>query len=171
MENVSTLINPDASINNCFSEAFITDSITRYLKENGYKVSKEHAAENGQKIITASTFFKKELVEIKGAPANYFVSAEKNALVKNAGALHQARQWFSEALFSSLINFGKYYQNENVTIAMALPNSPRYKTIITSLHDYFTLNDLYFKIYLINEDGAVEIYNLNENYLPKADKS
>jgi hypothetical protein len=41
----------------------------------------------------------------------------------------------------------------------------RYKTIIQRVQDYFTLNNLYFKIYLVNEDGDVEVSNLNEVYM------
>lgn len=47
---------------------------------------------------------------------------------------------------------------------MALPNVGRYQAIIKKLNDYFFINDLYFRIYLINEDGSVEVRNLNSRY-------
>ena len=47
---------------------------------------------------------------------------------------------------------------------MALPNVSRYQAIIQKLNDYFSINDLYFRIYLVNEDGSVEVSNLNSKY-------
>jgi hypothetical protein len=146
--------------NNWYSEEFIYDSIVKYLKENGYKVQKEtrqKEAEKPDKIITASKFFRKEMIEVKGYP-NYHPT-----LSHQPPKSTQAKSWFSEALFNSLVNFSSFADAE---IAMALPNVGRYQTIIKNLNDYFTINDLYFRIYLVNEDGRVEVSNLNQKYLP-----
>jgi hypothetical protein len=68
-------------------------------------------------------------------------------------------------LFNSLIHFAGYYSDGNVMVAIGLPNAERYKIIINRVQEYFTLNNLYFKIYLVNEDGSVEVSNLNEIYM------
>jgi predicted ribonuclease YlaK len=148
-----------------YSEEFISQSVTKFLKAGGYKIQKEYSSDRGEKMICASRYFKKELIEVKGFPTSYFTSDVSKTTQKNSSTAHQARNWFSEALFNSFINFGNYYNNDNVIIAMALPDVERYKTIITRVQDYFTLNNLYFKIYLVNEDGDVEVSNLNESYL------
>jgi len=143
-----------------YSEEFIFSSMVKYLKENGYKVQKENRqkeAEKADKIITASKFFKKEMIEVKGYPGSY--PNQSHPTPKST----QAKSWFSEALFNSFVNFSSFGDAE---IAMALPNVGRYQTIIRNLNDYFTLNDLYFRIYLVNEDGSVEVSNLNQKYLP-----
>ena len=153
-----------------YFEEFIRQSVEKYLKSNGYKIHKEFS-ERGDKLITASRYFRKELIEIKGFPASYYTNDTSKAPQKNDNTAHQAKSWFFEALFNSFINFGKYYNHENVVVAMALPNVGRYKTIINRLQDYFTLNNRYFKMYLVNEDGSVEVSNLNELYMKQIDKN
>jgi hypothetical protein len=76
----------------------------------------------------------------------------------------QAKSWFYETLFNSLINFGKYYSDANAIVAIALPNVDRYKTIIEKVAEYFTSNNLSFKLYLVNEDGEVVVSNLNNEF-------
>jgi len=148
-----------------YTDEFISESIIKYLKTGGYKIQKVFSSERGEKMIAASRYFKKEVIEVKGYPTSYFTSDVNKSANKNAATAHQAKSWFSEALFNSFMNFGKYYNNDNVIVAMALPNVERYKTIIARVQDYFTLNNLYFKIYLVNEDGEVEVSNMNETYL------
>lgn len=140
-----------------YSEDFIYTRLVKYLKENGYKVQKElpKEGEKNQKVIIASRFFKKEIIEIRGYP--HYSNHQLAVPSKN---LH-AKSWFTEALFNSFVNFSSF---DNVEVAMALPNVGRYQAIIEKLTDYFTVNDLYFKIYLVNEDGTVEESNLNQKY-------
>lgn len=154
-----------------YSEEFIRQSVEKFLKSNGYKIQKELSSQRVDKLIVASRFFRKELIEIKGFPASYYTNDTNKPPLKNDSTAYQAKNWFFEALFNSFINFGKYYNHENVIVAMALPNVGRYKTIINRLQDYFTLNNLYFKIYLVNEDGSVEVSNLNEIYMKQMDRN
>ncbi len=148
---------------NWYTEAFISTSIENYLKENGYKIHKENlsnAGDRNEKVITASKYFTKEIIGIKGL----LTDQKRNALLKEADKnswSQQAKSWFSESLFNSLVNFGKYYSDESAVVAMALPNVERYKTIIEKVADYFTSNNLSFKLYLVDQNGEVEISNLN----------
>lgn len=163
MENNFT---PTVSIktNTWYSEDFICKSVVKYLKENGYKVLRENRLKEGEKvemIITATKFFKKEIIEVKGYPDPSNQSATVSPKASNA------KSWFTEALFNSFVNFSNFSDAE---IAMALPNVSRYQAIIKNLNDYFTENDLYFTIYLVNEDGSVDVSNLNQQYLMMAAK-
>lgn len=148
---------------NWYTEAFISSSIENYLKENGYKIHKEslhNAGDRNERVITASKYFTKEIIGVKGL----LTDQNRNSLLKVADKnswSQQAKSWFSESLFNSLVNFGKYYSAESAVVAMALPNVERYKTIIEKVADYFTSNNLYFKLYLVNRSGEVEISNLN----------
>lgn len=142
-----------------YSDEFIHDSVVSFLKKNGYKIHKEGPLKENdreEKKILASKFFKKELIEIKGHPQYHLphlqVSVPKSVHAKNS---------FSDALLNSFMNFSLI---ENAEVAMAVPNISRYQGIIEKLHDYFTFNDLYFRIYLVNEDGSVEVSNLNEKH-------
>lgn len=146
-----------------YSEEFICNSLISYLKKNSYKIHEEKPKSlNGkpEKIITVSRFFTKEIIGIKGLPP----ANDRNSLLKvlDKNESSQAKSWFNESLFNSFINFGKYYSDENAIGAMALPNVEKYRAIIEKVHDYFTLNNLYFKLYMINENGEVEVMNLND---------
>lgn len=146
-----------------YTEEFISDSIIHFLKENGYKIHKEHTAKEAnkhEKVITASKFFTKEIIGIKGFSSGNKRSSLLTVADKHAATQH-SKTWFAESLFNSFVNFGKYYSDESASMAMALPNVDRYKAIISKVEDYFTLNDLSFKIYLVNEKREVEISNLN----------
>lgn len=148
-----------------YSEEFICNSVVNFLKENGYKVQKESRqkeSEKSEKIITATKFFKKEIIEVKGFP--YYNSNQLHAIAPKAS---YDKSWFTEALFNSFVNFSNFSDAE---LAMALPNVGRYQAIIKNLNDYFTENDLYFRIYLVNEDGSVDVSNLNQRQLLTAAK-
>lgn len=143
-----------------FSELFIYESVVNFLKENGYKIVKNDLQKltiKSERIITASKFFKKEVIEVKGYPHQYYSFLREALPVKTLHAKH----WFTEALFNSFVNFSNSINGE---VAMALPNVSRYQAIIKKLNDYFSVNDLYFRIYLVNEDGSVEVSNLNTRY-------
>lgn len=152
--NVATTVN-----SKWFSEEFIYTNVVKYLKENGYKIYDEPVVrENGkcERVINASKFFKREIIEVKGLPENAVTQSQLP--VKT---VQHAKSWFSDALLHSFTNFATF---DNAEIAMALPNAGRYVAIIEKLHDYFTVNDLYFRIYLVNEDGSIEVSNLNEKF-------
>lgn len=151
-----------------YSDHFLCDSLMSFLRENGYKVHKDGVVKNGDIVenkIIASKFFTKEVIEVKGLPTHDHNDPTASLKAKMALQSGHAKHSFSEALFNSFINFGKYYSNDSAEIAMAVPNVPRYKAIIAKVQDYFTANDLHFKLYLINEDGSVEVSNLNENWV------
>jgi len=157
MENTEAHIAGTKS-NDWYSEEFIFSSVAKYLKDLGYKVQQESRLkdpEKGGMIMTASRFFKKEIIEIKGYPQN-----NPNQLHSITPKATQAKSWFTEALFNSFVNFSSF---ENAELGMALPNVSRYQAIIKNLTDYFTANELYFRIYLVNEDGSVDVSNLNEH--------
>ncbi|MDB5247995.1 MAG: hypothetical protein JWQ40_2389 [Segetibacter sp.] len=162
MEN-SITSTATVELTNWYSEDFIYTSVVNYLRENGYKIQRDNVSketEKAERTITATKFFKKEVIEVKGFPHYYYQAPSQVVAPKST----HAKNWFSEALFNSFVNFSMI---DNGEVAMALPNVSRYQTIINKLNDYFTVNDLYFRIYLVNEDGSVEVSNLNYK-LPKA---
>lgn len=135
------------SSNECFSEEFISASIEKYLRENGYKTQREVSTNISGKeelVIVGSKYFEKEIIEVKGYPKT--LEEQETSVAKKTTTTHNIKRWFSEALFSSFVNFGKYYSNSNVLVAMALPNVSRSKAVIQIVKDYFTENNLYFKI-------------------------
>ncbi len=164
MESEHLLLKQAPTLNHdeWFSQEYILESITKYLKNNGFKIYKPSVSENGSISVVASKYFKKELIEIKGFPKAYYTHTNEHGVLKNSSTIQTAKHWFSDALFNSFTNFGQYYSGDNILLAVALPNVDRYKAIIARVHDYFTMNNLSFKIYLVNENGDVEVSNLND---------
>lgn len=147
-----------------YSEEFICNSLINFLKKNGYKIHEEKPKNilvKQEKIIMVSKFFTKEIIGIKGLPQVPDRSTLLKVLDKNDSSPH-AKNWFYDSLFNSFINFGKYYSDENAVGAMALPNVEKYKAIIDKVQDYFTSNNLHFKLYMVNQNGDVEVLNVND---------
>jgi hypothetical protein len=143
-----------------YSEDFIYNAVVKHLRENGYKVQKEQAHKEGDKserIINASKFFKKEIIEVKGFSHAAHIPI---SLVQSKVKEH-AKSWFSEAMLNSFMNFSNF---DNAEVAMALPNVGRYQAIIEKLYEYFTVNDLFFRVYMVNEDESVDVSNLNQKF-------
>lgn len=146
-----------------FTEEFVYDSVVKYLMENGFKIHKdEHKEpEKKERIIVASRYFTKEIIQVKGLHHESNRTRILKEAATNAYSSGSLLTSFADTLFNSLINFGKYYSDENSDIAMALPDNERYMSILERLKDYFKVNDLSLKIYLVNESGNVEASNLN----------
>jgi hypothetical protein len=147
-----------------YTEEFVYESVIKYLNENGYKIHKEdaEAVERKERIIIASRYFTKEIIHVKGLPHE---SNRTKLLKEVASSVYPSSSilaTFTDTIFNSLVNFGKYYSDENSDLAMALPDNDRYKSIIERLSEYFSANDLSLKIYLVNESGDVAVSNLNE---------
>lgn len=158
MENTTLSDVTIKSVDWC-SDEFVYKSVIGFLKQNGYKIHKEtekKGTEKSGRIITASKFFKKEVIEVKGFSYHH----SGNHDLPPARQTY-AKSWFSEALFNSFLNFSG---NDHTEVAMALPNVARYQAIIEKLNEYFSVNNLYFRVYLVNEDGLVEVSNLNVRY-------
>jgi len=149
-----------------FHEEALKSYIISYLKEKKYKIVTDSTTDisvaDGH-IVAISRSGRKELIEVKGYPVP-LKEAAKNT-VKKTDAPQQARSWFSEALLTSFINFGRHSWSGKVTLALCLPKTERYHQIIKNVQAYFTANNLNLKVYLVDEDGSVEIQNLNENFL------
>lgn len=117
MENNTLPVIPILSTD-WYSEEFIYNQVARYLKENGYKLHKEPAIKEvntSGKIITASKYFKKEIIEVKGFP-HYNSNIPQ---VLPAKSTH-FKSWFTEALFNSFVNFSSF---ENAEVAMRCQTS------------------------------------------------
>ncbi|WP_018616579.1 hypothetical protein [Segetibacter koreensis] len=149
-----------------YTENFVSNSIIKYLLDNGYKIHKEDLSkrfERGEKVIITSKFFTKEIIEVKGLIAQSNRSKLLNEAANNINPSRSSNNSFADLLFSYLVNFGRYYSNENAEAAMGLPNVERYAAIIEKVQDYFITNGLSLKLYLVNQDGSVKVSNLNES--------
>ena len=150
-----------------FDEETVKGYLIDYLKGKRYRIVSDSAkdATEAESSIVAIKSGQKELIEVKGDPASSFNPTTK--ATKKADMRQQARYWFSEALLTSFINFGRYNWSGKVTIALGLPDTERYQQIVTNLQAYFTANNLNLKVYMVAADGTVTEHYLNEHALKK----
>lgn len=139
--------------------------LQHYLKQNGYKPVKEDAEfvkEHKGDLLVVTRHGRKELIDVRGLSAFSAVfEKEKEALSITDHLLHSV-QSLAEAMLYSFIHFGRYFKGEKITSSLALPDTDRYRQILKNLGDYFTENNLDFKIYLVAQNGRVQERNLNE---------
>src|SRR5438309_11688147 len=114
----------DSDNSTWYTENFISNSIIEHLANNGYKIHKDDVAKrfgSGEKVIVASKFFTKEIIEVKGLLVESSRSKLLNEAAEKINPARAGKNSLSETLLNSLINFGRYYSDENATVAMALP--------------------------------------------------
>jgi hypothetical protein len=158
-----------SSINKLSGETLQTVSalqvLQHYLKQNGYKPIKEDAElekEHNGNLLLVSRHGRKELIDVRGLSAFSAVLEPEEEHASIADHLLHSMQSLAEAFLYSFIHVGRYFKGEKVLSSLALPDTERYRKILKNLGDYFTGNNLDFKIYLVAEDGEVQERNLNE---------
>lgn len=156
-------------------EVSTRDLLLRYLRQNGYKLLKDEIVipEKKDGLLAVARHGRKELIDVRSLPAVFPLVEKKEGQLKKTDLLLHAMQSVAEALFHSFVHVGKYFQEEKIASALAVPDTERYRQIIGKLEDYFTENNLDFKIYLLAENGTVRVQNLNQKHnkdsaLPKA---
>lgn len=139
--------------------------LQQYLKQQGYKPLKEEAEwikAHKDNLLVVTKQGRKELIDVRGLFSFLaVVEKEKEALSIADHLLHSVHS-LAEALLYSFIYFGRYFKGEKIASSLALPDTERYRQILKNLGDYFTENNLDFKIYLVAENGTVQERNLNE---------
>lgn len=144
-----------------FHESNVSRVLVNYLREQGYKITKDNTkniAAKGIDII-AEKDGKRELIEVKGYPSIYYKDAEKQKKgeKKKTKPELQCAHWFDDCLSTTIKN----YRSKDEIIAMAFPACARYEKQMYMRQAYFIDNNLDIKIYFVKEDGSVVIDNMN----------
>ncbi len=155
------------SLTDGLNEGAVYAHLITYLKQNKYKIINDNSEDEIKKshhIVAVSKTGRKEVIEVK---SNYTERHDglKKEQEKKTDLKQQAKYWFSEALLSSFVNFGRYSISGKVTLALGVPDTERYQQIIEKVQEYFTANNLNLKVYMVADDGKVKVHNLNENEL------
>ena len=148
-----------------FYEGQISKKLVAYFLKNGYTILKDNSdkiSTKGEDIII-SILGQKEIIEVKGYPTTVQTKGKDKGKPKPTNPKLQAKHWFSEALLSSIFNYQRHKDNYNFKLALAFPLTDRYKELIGKVEDFFTDNNLIFKVYFIDDKGIVTIDNLNKN--------
>jgi hypothetical protein len=145
-----------------YTTAFISSALKEYLEDNGYTISDEQEEKrpNCDEVITATKLFGKEVIEIKGtlSSTEHLKETEGNKRMK---LLTEAVNWISDLLLSPISFFVKHYSDEK-SPSLCLPDLDQYRDILEKVREYFTVNNLNLKVYLVNEAGGVQLFYLNE---------
>lgn len=148
-----------------FYEGQISKKLVDYFLKNGYKILKDNSAKisaRGEDIIV-SIQGQQEIIEVKGYPTTVHTKGKDKGKPKPTNPKLQAKHWFSDALLSSIFNYQRHKDNDKFKLALALPLTDRYKELIGKVEDFFTDNNLNFKVYFVDDKGTVTIDNLNKN--------
>ena len=151
--------------NDWFYEGQISKKLVEYFSKNGYIILKDNSdkiSSKGEDIIV-SIEGQQEIIEVKGYPTTVYTKGKDKGKPKPTNPKLQAKHWFSEALLSSILNYQRQKVKDNFKLAIAFPLIARYKELIKRVEDYFTDNNLNFKVYFVDESGDVTIDNLNRN--------
>jgi hypothetical protein len=138
--------------------------LVNYFIDKGYEIIKDNSyniSAKGEDIIV-SIKGQREIIEVKGYPTTYYAKGPKKGEPKPTKPKLQAKHWFSEALLSSIFNYQRHKVNGNFKLALAFPLTDRYKELIGKVEDFFTDKNIDFKVYFVDETGAVTIDNLNK---------
>lgn len=113
------------------------------------------------KVITASKFFFKKVIEVEDFPY-YHTITHQSISQKSIGI----KSWSTQTLLNSFVKFSI---SDNTEAAIARPNVSYYLPIIKKFADYFSANDLYFKTYPMNENSSLSVSRLTKNlpHFPK----
>jgi hypothetical protein len=144
-----------------YSTQFITQSLRTYLKKKRYLLteSEEERPAGVDHIIVAAKRLSKEIIEIRGtinqaAPAE----TEVNNTNEERGFINTLHFLFNVTL--SPISFftpGNEYEDRS----LCLPGLDHHRETLEKLEDYFTTHSLHLKVYLVNQNGSVDIFQLN----------
>ena len=135
-------------------EGNVQARLVAYLVSTGWsiiRVADTAKRERGRDII-AEREGQRLLVEVKGWPSTTYARGERAGQPKPTPPTMQASHWFAEVL-TSLIRSGS---RPGEQLAMALPNVPRYRTLLSEAR--WALDRLEIAAYLVAADGTVETW-------------
>src|SRR5213082_766088 len=105
--NIVSTNNELSEVDNWCTEDFITNSLVKHLRQNGYKVEIETVEKTTGKtetVLVASKYFTKEIIEIKGL---WEVSKRSSLLnvFPDSTAVTQVKNSLTDSFLSSITNF------------------------------------------------------------------
>lgn len=145
-----------------YTTAFVSNALREYLGDHGYRIIEENEEEpsNSDEVVVASKFFGKEVIEIRGTIVSEAPLKEETESGKRIKLLTDAMYWLSDVLLSPITFFANNY-SDGKNRSLCLPDLPHYRELLEKVTDYFTTNNLNLKVYLVSEDGSIEVTYLN----------
>ncbi len=145
-----------------YTTQFITKSLKHYLKEKGFRLteSEEQHSLNFDNTIVSTKLLSKEVIEIRGT-ITQAAETETEELVGKSDSGFIGVMHFLFDIMLTPVSFFTSINGEEKSRCLCLPDLKQYRKILEKLSEYFASNKMHLKIYLINENGCVDVFYLN----------
>jgi len=147
-----------------YTNQFITNSLKQYLKEKGFRLSEpeEQYSLNFGNAIFSTKLLSKEVIEIRGTITEAAGTGTREWVGKNDNVFLEVMHFFIDVIFSP-VNFFSTINGDERRRCLCLPDLEQYRKVLTRLKEYFASNKMHLKVYLINQNGSVDVFYLNPN--------
>jgi len=152
----------DAATTSWYTTRFITTSLKQYLKEKGFRLSEpeEQDLPNFDNSIVSSKLLSKEVIEIRGTVSEAVEGETEELVGKNDNGFIEVIHLLLDIMLSPINFFNSINGNEG-NRCLCLPDTDQYRRVLDKLKDYFVSNKLHLKIYLVDQNGSVDVFYLN----------
>jgi len=143
-----------------FWEGNVVETLATYLSNAGWKIiSKANTRVKERGVdIHASRGGVVLLIEAKGYPSSSYRDPKRSAEQKRTNPSLQAQQWYSHAILKAMRLQTEY---PNATVALALPDFPRYRVLFKETQAAF--KKLGVAMLTIKQNNEIEIWGLEGN--------
>lgn len=145
-------IKPDTA--SWYTTRFITGHLKAFLEQNNYVLSEADRYRTGGRypVFTAARGLSKEIIEVRGTLEKEWLPATgpggNRVQTLSATLLHPFSLWTA-----------RYGEERNRSVCV--PDLITTREMLHRLSDYFACNQLYLKIYLVDQTGKVSVIQLN----------
>lgn len=133
-------------------EGNVQAALVRHLVEHGWSVVSvaDTASQQRGVDVVAERAGRRMLIEVKGWPSTTYVRGDRAGQPKPTAPTVQAKHWFAEVLLAVL---RLRERHPDCAIAIALPDMPRYRTLLSEVRA--ALTELVIIVLLVQDGGVV----------------
>jgi hypothetical protein len=145
-----------------YTTQFITNSLKQYLREKGWRFREpeEQYSLNFDSAIVSTKLLSKEVIEIRGTIAEAAETQTEEYVGKSDSGFIGVMRFLFDLMLSP-VSFFTSINGDEKSRCLCLPDLKQYRKILDKLGEYFASNQMHLKIYLINENGIVDVFYLN----------
>jgi hypothetical protein len=134
-------------------EGNIVDAVIEYLIDGGWTIvssADTYSKERGEDIRALKDGHNL-IIEAKGYPSKQYRDPRRAGEKKRTNPTTQAPKWYSHAIFTAM---RLQHQNMSATVAVALPDIPRYRAL--HAETAASLTKLNLTMLFVDEEGDVD---------------
>lgn len=157
-------MNTTNKITDWYTSEFLSKCLGNYLNGRGFglREPEEQEAVHFSNALVSTRLLSKEVIEIRGALTEIINPETEKHAEKKAAGFRRAMN-FLIVIILSPVSFFTPSTADKISRCFCLPDLEQNRKILEKVNDYFISNELRLKIYLINQDGFVDVVYLNPN--------